>query len=158
MYRYLWSNGPKEALEFADYGFEEHFGKPIPSYPPREVLFDYIKGRIDKSGVRDWIKFNHTVRRVTFENANSLFTVVTSHEGVESAEVFDYVVVCSGHFSTPNVPYWPGFDKFEGRILHAHDFRDALEFKDKDVLIVGTSYSAEDIGSQVGVSVTHAPK
>ena len=24
MYRYLWSNGPKECLEFADYGFEEH--------------------------------------------------------------------------------------------------------------------------------------
>ena len=32
--------------------------------------------------------------------------------------------------------------------MHAHDFRDALEFKDKDVLIVGSSYSAEDIGSQ----------
>ncbi|MGH6855681.1 MAG: NAD(P)-binding protein, partial [Aestuariivirga sp.] len=27
MYRYLWSNGPKECLEFADYSFEEHFGK-----------------------------------------------------------------------------------------------------------------------------------
>ena len=26
MYRYLWSNGPKECLEFADYSFEEHFG------------------------------------------------------------------------------------------------------------------------------------
>jgi len=25
MYRYLWSNGPKEGLEFADYSFEEHF-------------------------------------------------------------------------------------------------------------------------------------
>ena len=33
-------------------------------------------------------------------------------------------------------------------MLHAHDFRDALEFKDKDILIIGTSYSAEDIGSQ----------
>jgi trimethylamine monooxygenase len=32
--------------------------------------------------------------------------------------------------------------------MHAHDFRDAVEFKDKDLLIVGTSYSAEDIGSQ----------
>ena len=38
MYGGLWSNGPKEALEFADYTFEEHFGTPIPSYPPREVL------------------------------------------------------------------------------------------------------------------------
>ena len=33
-------------------------------------------------------------------------------------------------------------------MLHAHDFRDALEFKDMDLLIIGTSYSAEDIGSQ----------
>ena len=47
MYRYLWSNGPKECLEFADYTFEEHFGKPIASYPPRAVLHDYIKGRIE---------------------------------------------------------------------------------------------------------------
>ena len=37
MYRHLWSNGPKECLEFADYSFEEHFGHQIPSYPPREV-------------------------------------------------------------------------------------------------------------------------
>ena len=37
MYRYLWSNGPKEGLEFADYSFEEHFGKQIASYPPRSV-------------------------------------------------------------------------------------------------------------------------
>ena len=53
-----------------------------------------------------------------------------------------------GHFSTPNVPEWPGFNKFEGRILHAHDFRDATEFSGKDILVVGTSYSAEDIALQ----------
>ena len=48
MYRYLWSNGPKECLEFADYSFDEHFKKPIPSFPPREVLYDYIIGRVSK--------------------------------------------------------------------------------------------------------------
>ncbi len=61
---------------------------------------------------------------------------------------FDHVVVATGHFSTPNVPHFEGFDTFNGRVLHAHDFRDAVEFKDKDILIIGTSYSAEDIGSQ----------
>ena len=48
MYRYLWSNGPKEALEFPDYTFEDHFGKAIPSFPPREVLFDYLQGKTIK--------------------------------------------------------------------------------------------------------------
>ena len=55
MYRYLWSNGPKECLEFADYTFDEHFGQPIPSFPPREVLYDYITGRAKEANVRPWI-------------------------------------------------------------------------------------------------------
>lgn len=150
MYRYLWSNGPKECLEFADYSFDEHFGKPIASYPPREVLWDYIKGRVEKAGVRDYIRFNTPVRNVEFDEDSELFTV-TVHDhttDVVYSETFDYVVCASGHFSTPNVPYFEGFESFGGRVLHAHDFRDALEFKDKDILLVGSSYSAEDIGSQ----------
>ncbi len=150
MYRYLWSNGPKEGLEFADYSFEEHFGKQIASYPPREVLFDYIQGRVKKAGVRDKIRFNNRVRDVRYDEASGTFSV-TARDTVadkETTETYDNVVVCTGHFSTPNVPYYPGFETFNGRILHAHDFRDAREFKDQDILILGTSYSAEDIGSQ----------
>ncbi len=149
MYRYLWSNGPKEGLEFADYTFEEHFGKPIASYPPRSVLFDYIKGRVEKAGVRDWIRFDTIVRDVRSLPEGGF--EVTARNEVEDSEIcerFDHVVVASGHFSVPNVPEYPGFDTFNGRILHAHDFRDAREFIDKDILILGTSYSAEDIGSQ----------
>lgn len=150
MYRYLWSNGPKECLEFADYTFEEHFGRPIASYPPREVLWDYIKGRVEKAGVRPYIRFNCTVREVTFDSERSLFDLRVHDyaKGADETFEFDYVIVASGHFSTPQVPHFPGFESFAGRILHAHDFRDALEFKGKDVLIVGSSYSAEDIGSQ----------
>jgi trimethylamine monooxygenase len=150
MYRYLWSNGPKECLEFADYTFDEHFGKPIASYPPREVLADYIKGRVEKAGVRDWCRFRHPVRNVEYHKDADNFTV-TAHDLVNDKsvkETFDYVIVANGHFSTPNVPYFDGMDKFGGRVLHAHDFRDALEFKGKDVMVIGSSYSAEDIGSQ----------
>jgi trimethylamine monooxygenase len=150
MYLYLWSNGPKEGLEFADYSFEEHFGKQIGSYPPRAVVLDYIEGRVKKAGVRDWIRFNTAVRMVAYDEAAGTFTVTVHDLKADHmyAEVFDHVVVASGHFSTPNVPEFPGFATFNGRVLHAHDFRDAMQFKDRDILIVGTSYSAEDIGSQ----------
>jgi trimethylamine monooxygenase len=148
MYRYLWSNGPKEGLEFADYSFEEHFGKQIASYPPRAVLFDYIKGRVEKAGVRDWIKFETAVKHVSYENGKFHVTVRDLPSDRMTTEEFDHVICCTGHFSTPNVPQFDGFEKFPGRILHAHDFRDAVEFKGQDILIIGTSYSAEDIGSQ----------
>ncbi|SDF48197.1 trimethylamine monooxygenase [Celeribacter baekdonensis] len=150
MYRYLWTNGPKEGLEFADYSFEEHFGKQIASYPPRAVMVDYIEGRVKKAGVRDWIRFSTVIRWVDYDEDTGKFTV-TAHDMIEDRmykEVFDHVIVASGHFSSPNVPEYPGFETFNGRIVHAHDFRDAREFAGKDVLLVGASYSAEDIGSQ----------
>src|SRR5699024_11105049 len=64
MYRNLWSNGPKEALEFAEYTFDEHFGRPISSYPPREVLWDYIDGRVRRSSVKEKVQFSTAVRWV----------------------------------------------------------------------------------------------
>ncbi len=150
MYRYLWSNGPKEVLEFADYTFDHHFKQPIPSFPPREVLYDYIVGRAKEADIRKWIKFNTLVRHVEYDKSKDKFlvTVETLPDRKRTTETFDWVVVASGHFSVPNVPHFPGVETFPGRVLHAHDFRSADEFKGKDLLVVGASYSAEDIGLQ----------
>lgn len=150
MYRYLWSNGPKECLEFADYGFEAHFGRAIPSYPPRAVLHHYIAGRVEQSGVRRYVRFNTIVKSVspTPDAQRFIVAVRDLQTDTHSAETFDYVINASGHFSTPNVPAFPGLELFPGRVLHAHDFRDACEFAGKDLLVVGSSYSAEDIGIQ----------
>ena len=37
---------------------------------------------------------------------------------------------------------------FPGRIMHSHDFRDAEEFRGKNVVVLGSSYSAEDVALQ----------
>ena len=150
MYKYLWSNGPKECLEFSDYSFDEHFGKPISSYPPRSVLFDYIQGRVRKSDVRKYIRFNTTTRWVEYNEETKQFKVILDDlvNNRTYTEIFDYLVVATGHFSTPNMPYFEGVQDFPGSIMHAHDFRGADQLKDKDVLLIGSSYSAEDIGVQ----------
>jgi len=148
MYRYLWSNGPKECLEFADYSFDEHFGKPIPSFPPREVLRDYILGRVEKSDVKKYVKFNTTVEYV--ETSGDGFNLMARNKKNNTYEnnYFDKVIVANGHFSVPFVPEYDGMDSFPGRIMHSHDFRDAEEFREKNVVILGSSYSAEDVSLQ----------
>lgn len=52
------------------------------------------------------------------------------------------------------MPYFEGLEEFPGRVMHAHDFHDALEFK--DILLVGSSYSAEDIGTHCYRYGTHS--
>ena len=148
MYRYLWSNGPKECLEFADYSFDEHFKQPIPSFPPREVLYDYILGRAKNGNLKKYIKFSTTVSNVNFNGSQFELTSINKKENKVAKEIFDYVVVSTGHFSVPYIPEYEGMKSFPGRILHGHDFRDAEEFRNKDVVVLGSSYSAEDIALQ----------
>ncbi len=148
MYRYLWSNGPKECLEFADYSFDEHFSKPIPSFPPREVLKDYIIGRAEKSELKKNVKFNTTVTSVTSDGDAFNVSYKDKVEDKISSERFDNVVVATGHFSVPYIPEYKGMSSFPGRIMHSHDFRDAEEFRNKNVVVLGSSYSAEDVALQ----------
>nr|BFE98037.1 hypothetical protein GCM10020185_85730 [Pseudomonas brassicacearum subsp. brassicacearum] len=101
MYRYLWSNGPKECLEFADYTFEEHFWPPHRLLPATGSALGLHQGpRRKKAGVRDYIRFNNVVRQVTFDEATRRFTVVAHDHGsdTQTSEEFDYVVNACGHF------------------------------------------------------------
>ena len=63
-------------------------------------------------------------------------------------DTFDFVVVSTGLFSVPFIPEYKGMNSFPGRIMHSHDFRDAEEFRNKNVIVLGSSYSAEDVALQ----------
>lgn len=55
----------------------------------------------------------------------------------------------TGHFSVPNYPKpLKGIEEFKGFQLHAHNFRDAAEYKGMKLMMVGNGYSGEDIAMQ----------
>ena len=113
-------------------------------------LFDYIKGRVEKSDVRKYVRFNTAARWVSYDEQAQEFTVTVEDLVTETTEthVFDKLVVSTGHFSFPNVPEFEGIGGFPGEVLHAHDFRGAERFAGQNILLIGSSYSAEDIGMQ----------
>ena len=45
MYRFLWTNGPKEAYECVDYTYDQHFGKPVHAFLTTNEMFGYLVGR-----------------------------------------------------------------------------------------------------------------
>merc|ERR1712130_472688 len=117
-------------------------------FPPREVLFDYLKGRWSQEHIQKYIKFSTVVRDVVYNKTTDDFTVSVKdlkNDEVIDGERFDYVVVASGHYSTPHVPTFPGVERFPGRVMHAHDFRDATEFAGKRLLL---KVGGEEPGSQ----------
>ena len=110
------------------------------------MLFDYLKGRWSQEDIQKYIKFSTVVRDVVYNKTTDDFTVsvkdlkndevidgerfgqnITDPSRKTSSSIphyrFDYVVVASGHYSTPHVPTFPGVERFPGRVMHAHDFR-----------------------------------
>ncbi|XP_060604780.1 trimethylamine monooxygenase-like isoform X1 [Ruditapes philippinarum] len=154
MYRNLWTIGAKESMEFKDYTFQDHFGKELPSYLPRELHRRYLDGRMKRISTGDFfehIHFQHEVRSVEYRDSTDDFLVwarnFRSNSLVE--EVFSHVIVSTGCFSYPNMPTYPGIDTFHGRILHSHEFREAKEFTNQNVLIIGGRFSASEIALQL---------
>jgi putative flavoprotein involved in K+ transport len=59
------------------------------------------------------------------------------------------VVVATGGSRVPFRPMWEGEDSFKGRILHSSEFKNAKDFKDQRVLVVGCGNSAAEIASRL---------
>lgn len=149
MYNNLRLNVPKEAIEYPDYPFVLHFKeKPLSSFPTRDLMHDYLKGYAKVNGILQYIQFNTVVKWVTYNSTTKQFDILVKDliRDEVRTERFDYLAVATGHFHAPNMPHFEGIETFPGRVLHSHDFRHAQEFVDRNVLIIGARYSAEDIG------------
>ena len=46
MYQSMFANSPNEFLEYPDYSVAHHFGCQLPTYLPRELIHDYLKGQV----------------------------------------------------------------------------------------------------------------
>lgn len=77
------------------------------------------------------------------------------------------VVVATGHSRRPTWPDWPGTDEFDGRLLHAADYRRPADHAGRRVLVVGAGSSGGEIcvdlaraGADIDVtwSVRSAPR
>lgn len=152
MYRHLWINSPKEVLEFSDFLFKNYLkNKNLSSFVPRESIFNYLNVRYSKNKkIREIIKFNRVVKICIYNEKKEKF-IIKTFDNIKKKEIikeFDFLICASGHFSFPNLLSYKGIKTFPGRILHSHDFKNPEEFEKKDILIIGSSFSAEDISSQ----------
>ena len=143
MYKDLWINLPKEFFELPQY----HYPENTPSFCHRDFVHDYLKSFAEKFDLNKFVRFETYVEKVVYNSNTEKFSLISKHlpSQESNTEKFDNIMVCTGHFSTPNVPDFPGMESFPGEVIHSHDFRDATKYAGKQILVIGRGFSAQDI-------------
>jgi len=151
MYDDMWTNTPKELMEYYDYTFDDHFKEATPSFLPRKDILNYIIARNSVDGALDNVKYNHTVEMATYDSDNKKFTVqVTDNAaGTTSDEAFDKCIWAAGLNAIAEKPeeIMELLKDFTGKVMHSIEATEGFgsDVKGKNVLIVGDSCSSEDL-------------
>ncbi|CAA0411260.1 unnamed protein product [Arabidopsis thaliana] len=147
---------PREVMGFSDFPFIAKEGRDSRRFPGHEELWLYLKDFCQVFGLREMIRFNVRVEFVGMVNEDDddddvkkwmVKSVKKSGEVME--EVFDAVVVASGHYSYPRLPTIKGMDLWKRKQLHSHIYRVPEPFCDEVVVVVGCSMSGQDISIEL---------
>lgn len=134
-YSSLHLNTSKGRTEFTDFPMPAEW----PDYPSGALVAGYLADYARTFDLDRYVRYGTTV--VSVERGETGEWSVTTEDGV--TDRFDAVVVANGHNWDPRRPSYPG--TFEGRQIHAHEYRDAEIFRGRRVLVVGMGNSAMDI-------------
>ncbi|KAK4942563.1 hypothetical protein LTR10_017692 [Elasticomyces elasticus] len=170
IHEYLHSNLPPQTMCFTQEPIPEilsertlaQYGSNAP-FRHREVIRGWVEDIFVRGGTDKLIEFNTTVECAEKKGDEWVLTLRKSTPGGKKnswwQEVFDALVVATGHFSLPYVPEILGLavydEKYPGRIRHSKHFRSVDEFNGKKVIIVGGSVSAFDALHEIRLVAQH---
>lgn len=150
MYKYLDTNIPKELMRYSD----KPFPADAPVLPHHQTVKTYLEEYAED--MKDHAQFETQILDVRASSPSSKsWDLITRslRTGARSTATYDAVVVASGHFDVAYIPDIMGISHwnktYPGVISHSKVFDAPESFRDKKVVVVGSSASGIDIGSQI---------
>ncbi|TPX56381.1 hypothetical protein SpCBS45565_g08427 [Spizellomyces sp. 'palustris'] len=163
IYDSLTTNLPHPVMAF----YSHPFPPATPLFPGHPVVLKYLQSFAERFDLWSHIRFGHKVvgaewdprvskwrtRFCTRERKTPEMANASEHErAAHSEEMYDAILVCSGHYHYPKTPDWPGVTEWalHGRtLMHACYYRRPQTFRHKVVLVVGAGPSGRDLSNEV---------
>lgn len=140
-------NSSKEMSAFSDF-------PPPPEYPNymhNTKMVSYFDLYSEKFNFINYVRFRHEILSLEladdYEETGKWKLRARNLDKTEDniiEEIFDGVMVCTGHHGTISMPTFPGQDQFKGTVMHTHSLKTVKDFEKKTVVVVGIGNSGGD--------------
>jgi cation diffusion facilitator CzcD-associated flavoprotein CzcO len=138
------------------YDFKPWVGPPIAT--AQEIL-TYMGEVIEENDLGSHIRYGHTIRKATWSSADNRWTVeaVNNATGEAVTITAGFLWMAQGYYrhETGYTPEWEGMEDYQGKIIHPQTWPEDLDYKGKNVVIIGSGATAATVLPAIADDVKH---
>jgi putative flavoprotein involved in K+ transport len=126
-----------------------------PVFSPKDKIGDWLEMYTKVMELNYWA--DTECQGAQWDEAKQEWAVTVEHKGETVVLRPRQLVFATGMSGVPNLPDYPGKDRFKGTQVHSSQFRNGIDWKGKKAVVVGSNNSAHDICAELwesGADVT----
>jgi monooxygenase len=120
---------------------------------------EYIRETATEAGIDRHIRYRHQVQSASWSSEDSAWTVTAKRRDTGETVVVScgFLLMCSGYYSYERgyLPEFAGRDRFQGRIVHPQEWPEDLDYRDKQVVVVGSGATAVTLIPEMAKDAKH---
>jgi cation diffusion facilitator CzcD-associated flavoprotein CzcO len=119
----------------------------------------YVRDTASENGIDKNIRFNHMVKRASWDSATARWTVEAEMGAQKQIARFtcNFLFMCSGYYAYSGGydPEFAGRETFKGRIVHPQKWPSDLDYKNKKVVVIGSGATAVTVVPEMAKDAAH---
>lgn len=135
--------------------------KPWTSAPiaTAEEIRKYMGEVINENDLARHIRYRHHIASASWSSDENLWTVEVTRTDTGQSLTFTtgFLWMCQGYYrhSKGYTPDWPGMDRYTGTIVHPQTWPEDLDYRDKNVIVIGSGATAATLVPAIAGACKH---
>jgi cation diffusion facilitator CzcD-associated flavoprotein CzcO len=122
-------------------------------------ILAYMGEVIQENGLGRHIRYNHKIAAASWSGKDKLWTIEATRSDTGGAVRFtaNFLWMCQGYYrhSEGYTPNWDGMERFKGQIVHPQTWPEDLDYKGKNVIVIGSGATAATLVPAIAGDCAH---
>lgn len=155
MHRYPGIRSDSDLHTFG-YRFKPWVGPPIAT---AEEILKYMGEVIEENDLDQHIRYHHRITNASWSSDDCRWTIdaIRTDTGQLVRFTAGFLWMCQGYYrhSEGYTPEWEGMDRFQGEIVHPQTWPEDLDYRGKQVLVIGSGATTATLVPAIAEDCEH---
>ena len=122
-------------------------------------ILRYLHETAREYGIDRHIRFHHAVTRASWSSEDARWTLEVTRKDTGEQLRFScaFLFVCAGYYDYDEgyTPFFPGVERFAGRVIHPQKWSEDVEYEGKRVIVIGSGATAVTLVPELAKKAAH---